>query len=91
MITLWIVAGIVGILTFVLSILPDSTFLPIPSQAWDAVDAVGNVIGWGSGLAGADIQEAFLNTISLIIGINIAVFLWSILRRWKPPVVGKFL
>jgi len=91
MITLWIVAGIVGILTFVLSILPDATFLPIPSQAWDAVDAVGNVIGWGSGLAGADIQEAFLNTISLIIGINIAVFLWSILRRWKPPVVGKFL
>jgi len=92
MIVLWLISGLAGLITFAFSILPDpATFLVLPSAAYDAAEYIGSVIGWGSGLAGADIKTAFLDTVPIIIGMNVAVFLWQVLRKWKPPVVGKIL
>jgi len=91
MLILWVVGALSALLTFVFSALPDTTFLALPSEAYDAVVYVGGIIGWGSGLAGADIKTAFLTTVPLIIGVNVAVLLWQIVRKWKPPVIGKIL
>jgi len=92
MIFLYLVAAIAGIFTFALSILPDpTTFFPMPTIAWEALTTASGWVSYILGLGGPDIKETLLTIIPLVIGLNVAVALWHIIRKWRPPVVGKFL
>jgi len=91
MIFLYLVAALAALITFVFGILPDATFFPMPSEATGAVRYIGSVIGWGIGLAGDDIKAAIITMLPIVIGVNLTLYLWQILKSWRPPVVGKFL
>jgi len=91
MIFLYIVAALTALITFVFGILPDATFLPLPDAAYAGVRYIGSVIGWGFGLAGNDIKEALVTMVPIVIGVNLTLYLWQILKSWRPPVIGKFL
>jgi len=91
MIFLYVIAALSALLTFAFGMLPDGGFLPLPTAAYGAVNYFGGVVGWGLGLAGDEIKAALLVSIPIIIGVNVTLFLWDIVRKWRPPVVGKIL
>jgi len=91
MIFLFIVAALAALLTFALSILPGPDFFALPAAATSAMETAGGVGGFFLGLAGEDVKAAALTILPLFLGVKIAVLLWTIIRNWKPPIVGKYL
>ena len=91
MILLYLVAAICGLLSMILGLLPGPEFLALPEVAYSAVGTVGDWTAWALGLAGSEIKSTLLAIIPIIIGINIALSLWSIIRTWKAPIVGRFI
>jgi len=91
MIFLYLIGLIAYIFTWVLSLLPDGDFLALPDVAYEAVNTVGSWFGWLIGIFGPNIKTAILTALPIYLGIQLAVFLWHILRHWKVPLVSRFI
>jgi len=91
MIFLYLIAGICAVLNFIFQLLPPSTFLALPAAAYDAVGTVGGWTSYFLGLAGTEVKATLLQIIPIIIAVNIAVILWGIVRKWKAPIVGRYI
>jgi len=89
MIFLYLIAGLTGIITFALQLLPDESFLPFPAAATAAVATAGQVGGWVLGLAGEDIKNALTIILPLVALIKLVTIGWSILRHWRPPGMAR--
>jgi len=91
MLFIYLLAAFSGLLSFALGVLPGPTFLALPDVAYDAVRTVSGWAGWALGLGGPDIKAALVAIIPLTIAINVSLWLWRILRHWRPPVIGGLL
>jgi len=91
MLFIYLIAAFSGLLSFGLGVLPGPTFLALPDVAYTAVETVAGWCGWALGLMGEDVKDTMLLIIPLTISINVSLWLWSILRNWRPPVVGGLL
>lgn len=90
MVFLWLIGLIAYLTTWILSLLPDATFLPLPDVAANAVGTVAGWFGWLIGLGGANLKSTILTVLPIVIGIEVAAFLWHIIRHWRVPLISKF-
>jgi len=83
MIFIFLFAAIADLLNIVFSLMPGADTLPLPAAAYDAVSVVGGWLAYFLGLAGEDIKDTLLTIIPLVLGINIFISLWNVLRNWR--------
>jgi len=91
MLFMYLIGLIAYLLSFILSLLPDSTFLALPTAAWTAVGTVSGWFGWLIGLGGTQLKNTILTCIPIVMAIEIASLLWHIIRKWKTPFISKFI
>jgi len=91
MIFLLLLAALSAFATIVFSVLPPGTFLAVPAAATTAVTSAGGYAAWAIGLAGTSVSAAVTTIIPIWLGIEVAVLLWHVVTRWRPPFTRRLL
>ena len=85
MLILLILAASSAIATFIIQLLPDDSFLPLPTSFTDALVTGSSWCGWATGVMGDVVQEALLECLLYLISIAIVLLFWILFKKaiWK--------
>lgn len=78
MIFVWAFNSVIWLIKLPFYLLPDESFLPMPSQITTAVTSLGGYTHWFFYLLGPTAGDALTLTLAWMIPVAIAVFLWKL-------------
>jgi hypothetical protein len=91
MIFVWAFNMILWLTKLPFYLLPDSNFLPLPSQVTGAVTTLGGYTHWFLYLLGSTAGAAFSLVIAWLIPLVIAAYLWQLLFGAGKAAAGALL
>lgn len=81
MVFVWIWQSVIWLVKLPFFLLPDSSFLPVPSVIRSAVETAGEYVRWVIYLAGDSVGDAVVLVLNFALPLLIVVWLWSMLAK----------
>jgi len=89
MIVYFLLGSLVMLVSGVLGLLPDQTFLALPSQITNAFASIGQTAHFFVYYFGTNIGDAFVTCANITFVAGLAMMIWRILINFRAPIVSR--